>query len=102
MSLRWDATKCEEAALTEAEQNFTAYLCFIMIPVGIGHLTEDNLDEFYNRISLYESVFGNFYDERITKEQLALRIGYRANVSQLTRKQFMTSIEKRWFAESQY
>jgi len=102
MPLTWDATKCTEEALTEAERNFTAYFCFIMIPVGISHLTEDNLDEFYNRISLYESVFGNFYDEPISKERLALRIGYHSNAGNLTRKQFMTSIEKRWFAESRY
>jgi hypothetical protein len=102
MPLTWDATKCEQTALNEAEYNFTAYLCFIMIPVGISQLTEDTLDEFHNRISLYESVFGNFYDEPISKERLALRVGYKANVGSLTRKQFMTSIEKRWFAESQY
>lgn len=102
MPLTWNATECEAAALTEAEHNFTAYLCFIMIPVGIGHLTEDNLDEFHKRISLYEAAFGSFYSEPISKERLAMRIGYRANVSNLTRKQFMANIEKRWFAESEY
>jgi len=97
MALTWDATKCASEATSEAERDFTAYLCFIMIPVGINRLTEANLDEFHDRISLYEQVFGAFYDEPITKEQLALRIGYHSNANNLTRKQFMASIERRWF-----
>lgn len=102
MPLTWNAEKCVEEARSESESDYTAYLCFLMIPVGINSITTDNVDEFHWRLSLYERLFGNFYDTPRTREFVELRIGYSSNASNLTRAQFMKQVEKRWFKASDF
>jgi hypothetical protein len=102
MPLTWNAEKCVEEARSEEERDYTAYFCFLMIPIGINHLTEKNVDEFYWRLSMYEKLFGNFYQKPLTREFVELRIGYSANASNLTRTQFLKQVEKRWFTNSDF
>ena len=63
MPLTWNATKCSEVAMTKEEVKYTEYFCFLMIPVGINHLRVDDVEEFYWRLSVYERLFGNFYEK---------------------------------------
>jgi hypothetical protein len=102
MAITWNAEKCVEEATSEEERDYTAYFCFLMIPVGISRLTAENVEEFYWRLSLYERMFGKFYDKPLTKDFVELRIGYSSNVNNLTRTQFMKQVEKRWFKNSDF
>lgn len=102
MPLSWNAEKCVEQARAEGESDYTSYFCFLMIPVGINHLTASNAEEFYWRLSLYEKLFGNFYEKPLTREFVDLRIGYSSNADNLTRTQFLKRVEKRWFSNSDF
>ena len=97
MPLTWNATKCSEVAMTEEEVKYTEYFCFLMIPVGINHLRVDDVEEFYWRLSLYERLFGNFYEKPLTRDFVEKRVGYTSNAENLTRTQFLKRVEKRWF-----
>lgn len=102
MPLTWNAEKCVEEARSETESDYTAYFCFLMIPIGINKLTAENVDEFYWRLSLYERLFGKFYREPLTREFVELRVGYSSNATNLTRAQFLKQVEKRWFSNSDF
>lgn len=98
MPLNWNATDCNPDALAEDVYNRTAHFCYVLMAVGAPSITEENYRELYERASLYETLFGEiFYGKPLSIEDFELRIGYRTNNSKLTRKQFLSRIEERWF-----
>lgn len=104
MALHWDATDCDPIALADEHKNKTQHFCFVLMAIGARRITEQNYQELHRRASLYEKLFGGFFhsgvtfeDTYLTEDDFKLRIGYVTNASTMTQKQFMVSIEKRWF-----
>lgn len=89
MPLNWDATECDPKALEESELTMTRHFCFVLMDAGIPVLTEDNFEEAYERVKLGEALSQNwFIDRPLTVEDFKLRVGYRTNVTPLTRNQY--------------
>lgn len=109
MPLNWDATRCDPSVLTEEKQYRTSHFAYVLMAVGSSSITEKNYKELYARGLMYEKLFGAFfqrYDEThkriempLTLEDWKLRIGYRTNNSSLTKRQFLTKVENRFFEE---
>ena len=110
MPLNWDATKCDPSVLTEEKHYRTSYFAYVLMAVGSSSITEKNYQELYIRGQMYEKLFGAFfkrYDKErnkvvevpLTLEDWKLRIGYRTNNSSLTKRQFLTKVENRFFEE---
>jgi hypothetical protein len=104
VSLNWDATKCDELALSEENKNKTQHFCFVLMAIGARKITAENYRELHRRASLYEKLFGGFFysgetfeDTYLTEEDFRLRIGYVTNATTLTQKKFLASVEERWF-----
>lgn len=61
MGLSWDATAVKGYdTLTEDEAVTRDALTFACMAIGIGEITESNVEEFYARINLWEKVNGNY------------------------------------------
>jgi|TARA_R110000868_G_scaffold12487_2_gene59702 hypothetical protein len=89
VSLNWSATECDPKALSKEEKNLTEYFCFVLMDVGIPVLTKDNYEEAYERVKLGEVLNGCWFSERpLRVADFKLRVGYRTNVSPLTRNQY--------------
>ena len=107
MSLNWDATDCDSLALSDENKNKTQHFCFVLMAIGARKITEQNYRELSRRAAIFERLFGGFFYSSVTndvtyltEDDFKLRIGYVTNVSTMTQKQFMGSIEKRWFADT--
>jgi hypothetical protein len=89
MALNWDATECDPKAREGNELSMTKHFCFVLMDVGIPVLTEDNFEEAYERVALSETLNQNWFTDRpLTLDDFKLRVGYRTNVSPLTRNQY--------------
>ena len=71
--------------------------------VGMREITKDNYIKFYNRLSLLENVYGNFFYVRkrgkmiprpIKLEEVEGMIGLKTNASEISRSKFMSRIDK--------
>jgi hypothetical protein len=102
MPLNWDATDCDPVVLAdEASRYRTSHFCFVLMAIGASGVKEDNFIELYLRANLWEKLEGEFFDGRpLTLEDFRLRIGYRTNNRHITQKQFLSKLERVWFAEA--
>lgn len=93
MALNWDMTKVyEPETLHESryEWAISEAIIFASMGVDLGSITEENLDEWTYRITLYQKLNGAllridgnpFY---ITRDHLERRIGLKVNVANMTR-----------------
>ncbi len=73
------------------------------INVGMREITKDNYRKFYNRLSLLENVYGNFFYVRkrgkmipcpIKLEEVERMIGLKTNASEISRTKFLSRIDK--------
>jgi len=105
MSLNWDLTECsidskilwddENSGITES----MIYSCMI---VGIGQITMKNVDEFWHRISMYQSIAGpllvsanedgKVVPKKMTSDNVRNYIGLRTNADTLSKTKFMSKI----------
>jgi hypothetical protein len=80
----------EECSEEEALEWFkTAYLCFLLMIVGVNSISEKNLDKVWARIKAVQllDIHVIYHDNKgvnYTLEDLRLRIGYSTNVSNMT------------------
>lgn len=96
MPLTWDATKVE--AWDAIDPALKTSVDFMLMSVGIGEITEDNVEKFYRRVNIMEKATGAFRfqtDENSVTSPLYLSpdearslIGYRANISPMTDAKF--------------
>lgn len=89
------------------ESIITQAIVFRTMAVGIGHITEENADEFYVRSKMWERLNGSTVrlageDYSITLKDILRRVGLRTNASRFTDAQFdkNRSREMRQIAES--
>ena len=109
MPLNWDATRCDPSVLTEELHYRTSQFAFVLMAIGAASITEKNYQELYTRGVMFEKLFGAFFyhwddqnqqiEEPLTLEDWKLRIGYRTNNSTLTKRQFLTKVENRFFED---
>lgn len=120
MSLNWDVTNIKdyktlcwipEPTKENPEQvrinPTTEALIWATMNVGIGDLSEKNLDEFAYRLFFYEKNFQTFLNSQdgpvpLTYEDLKAHIGLRTNVSFETRTKWATAIKNTWFREASW
>lgn len=106
MSLRWSIENCEnyeELVASDKEREITQYLVMCTIGVGLPGITEDTVEEFYIRMRIQEQVDGPF-SMTANLPDIKRRVGMTANVSPITRQQFMAGISKSLvrYAQAQY
>jgi hypothetical protein len=93
MALNWDMTKVYDTeALHESDYEWaiSEVIIFGSMGVDLGSITEENLDEWTYRITLYQKLNGAllridgkpFY---VTRAHLERRIGLKVNVCNMTR-----------------
>lgn len=78
-------------------------IVFSTMITGIPNITENNYEQFYNRLHLVETLHGSFFFKRlrgkvvadpIRKEEIEAMIGLKSNASTLTLKQFLKRFDK--------
>lgn len=79
------------------------YVIWASMFVGIGHITEANVDKFIARCIIWEKVHGAFVsrvgedgktESAFDADVIRRCIGYRANVSPLTKAQFIANLTR--------
>ena len=96
MPLTWDCRKVEGyQALHEddLEMSKTAYLCYELMRIGVGSITQANVGEVWSRVRVSQKVWGSILtdegrDVPYTQEDINRRIGYTTNASRFSRKDF--------------
>lgn len=97
MSLNWDYTACADFEAIEPVLRQTAP--FMCMTVGIGHVTNDNVKEFYLRVNLMEKATGAFRNESdgtsmkpmlMTPDEARSLVGMRCNITPMTKTKFKT------------
>lgn len=129
MALHWDLSRIKDqetlcwwtatednisAGVAKGEQGLKAVteaLIWHTMGLGLGRITEQNVEEFWLRLQLYEKLHGyTVYDAKakprpLTWEEVTAHIGLRTNASTLTRgtwvrkltNDFMREAERRLF-----
>jgi hypothetical protein len=106
MALHWDLSKCKDVESLKSKEEWPISDVIIIhtISVGLGSITEKNLDTWVERMSVLQLVHGSFVgawvDEEkipiyITRKDLAKRIGLTTNASTLSEAQFYKSVKER-------
>lgn len=100
MPLTWDATAVEDWDNVEPALKNT--IDVMMMVTGQPVITETNAEEFYHRVSFYEKLLGAFrvgHPEEgpsvpvyFTPDECRQLIGYRTNVSTMTKAKFKNHI----------
>ena len=68
MSLDWDVTRMEDRLVKfpsdeNGQMNDALHvMIWLTIPVGIGHVTEDNVDEWWVRVNLWQQTIGSGFN----------------------------------------
>lgn len=97
MPLVWDAT--EVADWENVDGALRTSVDFMMMSVGINHITEENVREFWRRVNIVERLSGAFrtgreegedkmHDVLLSPEEARSLIGYKTNVSPMTAAKF--------------
>lgn len=95
MALTWDYTSCADFEGIEPSLRQTAP--FMCMSVGVGHITDANVKEFYMRVNLMEKATGAFRNESdgekmkpylLTPDEARSLVGMSCNVSPMTKAKF--------------
>jgi hypothetical protein len=100
MALNWDMTKVddvEELHSSDYEWAITESVVLSTMMFDLGSISENNLDEWYFRIAIYQNLHGAlmrvdgkpFY---ITAENIDRRIGLKVNVTDMARTKWLKKI----------
>lgn len=99
MGLNWDITDCDDECTSDEEWPTTNAIILPTMQVGLGTITEKNVDEFFIRLHVIEAIFGpmvsrNGEPTRISYEDVRHRIGLRVNVTDETKAKWNARIGK--------
>lgn len=104
MSLNYDLTAVKDRDESEMGVAVTDALIWATMGVGMDAITEENKDEFFCRLHIYEQVFGSWISMRgddgkaepynMKYEDVCKHIGLKTNASRLTDAAFKTKIWK--------
>lgn len=104
MALNWN---CEKVADYEAlhtdnvEWVKTQALAFALLGAGLGRVTADNYKQVFERVSLWERLFGASVvsageDAYFTLEDIKRRVGYSTNISDDSDDKWLKSVFRIW------
>lgn len=84
----------------------TQSLVFACIPIGLGRITEANVDEFFTRLKMVEAVYGCIVirdgeEYPISYADVRRRIGLSVNVSDETKAKFLTNLGRTMRAKAE-
>jgi hypothetical protein len=95
MSLDWSVRDVanHKEIMDGPEWVATEMLIFVTIPIGVNRITEDNAEEVFRRVAIWEEVAGAMRfrgDEKVmfTPEEINRRIGLSTNASTRTKADF--------------
>lgn len=102
MSLNYSLSKIDKyEELIENDKIKQPYESIILstIIIGMGKITKNNYEKFYNRISLIERINGAFLWDGmkpcyIQEEDIKRMIGLKVNVSNQTKSKFLNTIKR--------
>ena len=106
MALSWDITEVKDYKTVTTHPTdsnkwhpVTESLVWASLAVGINHITEKNVHDFYVRVNMYEKLFGAYLwnvekgsHQLFTLEDIQSHIGMRTNISNKTKSQFLQSL----------
>ena len=81
MSLNWDVTNTTTDVTTEAEYPITDKLVWSTIAIDLGGIASSNVNYFYARLRVWETMVHDSDEPFTTFEQVSKRIGLRTNVA---------------------
>jgi hypothetical protein len=87
MSLNWDVSKVADyKKMQETESGITDAVIWLTMAVGLGEITEKNVEEFARRAALVQMLNGSWLVRGIyvTEDMIRRRIGLHTNVSDET------------------
>jgi hypothetical protein len=116
MSLNWDISKVRnnnevcKINVGTAEQRLnpvTEGLIYATLTVGLGEITEKNVDEWMLRLGFTDRLHGTLLkkdrqDRPFTREEVVAHIGLRTNVSKETRAKFIKRHTESYFRDAEY
>lgn len=96
MPLTWDCVQVEDwQSLHEDDTEFSksAYLCYELMRIGVGSITQENAAEVWDRVRVSQKVWGSILtnggqDLPYSQADITRRIGYTTNVTRFSRKEF--------------
>lgn len=113
MSLNWSVFDIENHEIVTAHPGddkkwnpVTEALVWLSMGCGFNKITEENLRDVQNRVSIYQQVFGPYLgylktpDVYITDEDVRLHVGLSTNVTKMTFTQFGADMVKKMLAET--
>lgn len=100
MALHWDISSCKDvdAIKTDEEWPITDALIWSTMFLQIGTITDKNIDEFCERMSIWQKCFGALMgnskgeDRWITRKDIEKRIGLRTNVTTESKSKFNNAV----------
>lgn len=116
MSLDWTVEEVdarEELHSSEIEWAKTNALIWLSVGCGYNEITEANADEIFERVSVWERVFGSFNqaydretdtyaDSKLTLADVRRRVGLSTNANVRTRSSFRKMISEKLEEDARY
>lgn len=96
MSLNWDISKVENwKEKREAHWNTLSFLIWESLNIGMGCITESNVDEWYYRIQRVK-LEGGYELSTITIADIRMWVGLTTNVTTLSHREFESTLKQRY------
>ena len=105
MALNWNLSNCKDhkSLQTDDEWPITNALIWATMSVGIRDITEENIPEFYARLSVWEDIVGpmlwgkdeetgELVERKFEVDDLRKRIGLHTNASSMTRAEWRKNL----------
>jgi hypothetical protein len=100
MALNWDLTDCKNREELTDEKNWgvTQAIILLSMSVGLGSITENNLDEWVKRLALIQAITGpmlqvsdgnNMHPWFITRSRIEELVGLKVNVTDESWNEFV-------------
>jgi hypothetical protein len=95
MSLDYDFRDCADVEFIREHPGTLQTVCFQMMFVGLGEITEKNFRDVAFRFYVYDRVFGPLCDGGVQLDVLKNFVGLRLNVPDTTKAVFFRTIRDR-------
>lgn len=104
MALNFNFSNVKDLELVQSEPAVTDALIWATMNIGISKITEANVNEFYKRIYLHQSLFGAYLfkdgkEDFVTKQDVINRIGLYTNATDETRPAYIKRTMRRYFGK---
>jgi hypothetical protein len=112
MSLNWDITRVENSEEVFSDENkaVSESIIFYTLFVGMNSITEENVKNFFQRVYVFEKLFGptvTYVDKNNERRDRYMKfsdikrmIGLRTNATPMTETKFKSKVVERSYSEA--